>query len=142
MRLIAGINIETKKLMPWDFLGTRVIGPFFIVNGLQLEISPCRDTALLLRVFFMGLLVRFSLARSYIFNELAFCFNGRAREFHGLTHKWKTMGSHRKTNQPNWPHPPFHSIFQPRQAPTIPNQSPFTMIVIFLNLRFNKNFFQ
>ena len=28
MRLIAGINIETKKLMPWDFLGTRVIGPF------------------------------------------------------------------------------------------------------------------
>ena len=28
IRLIAGMNIEKKKLMPWVFLGTRVIGPF------------------------------------------------------------------------------------------------------------------
>ena len=34
----------------------------------------------------------------------------------------------RKTNWPNWPAPPFNSIFQPRWAPTISNLIPFTMV--------------
>ena len=99
-----------------------------IVNGIQLEIPPCHNKALLHRVraceklmskpvknvrakvFFTGSLVHFSRACSYI------------------RFSWARIEVNRKTNRPIRPVPPFHSIFQPKRAPTIPNQIQITMV--------------
>ena len=58
----------------------------------------------------MGLLVRFSGARLYFFTGLHFA---SMDELVGEKLRAR-MEINRKTNQPNWPVPPFHSIFQPR----------------------------
>ena len=58
------------------------------------------------KVFFKGSLVHFSRARSYINFS-------RAR-----------MEVNRKTNQPIWPLPPFHSIFQTQASPHYPQPNP------------------
>ena len=60
----------------------------------------------LAHTFFMGLLV--------LFHRLAFRFDGGACESLIGEKLRARIEVNRKTNRPNWPAPPFHSIFQPR----------------------------
>ena len=100
-----------------------------IVNGLQLEITLGCNTALLQIQFFMGSLV------CHGYKKLGARISLRWEPVNSPVHWYiidvKNYGLacikvNRKTNQSNLP--PFHSSYRSRHAPTIPNQSLFTMI--------------
>ena len=89
-------------------------GVLSIVNGIYLEIPPCRNNALLHRGFFTGSLVQFSRACLYFF--MGWHFVSMDEPVNSLVSEklQACIEVNRKTNQPNQPAPQFHSIFQPR----------------------------
>ena len=92
-----------------------------------MEIPPCRNNALLHRGFFTRSLVQFSRACLYFF--MGSHFVSMVEPVNSLVSEklWARIKVNRKQNRPNRPAPPFHSIFQPRRAPTRSNQIQFTM---------------
>ena len=87
-------------------------GVLSIVNGIYLVIPPCHNNALLHRWFFTGLLAHFLQAPLYFFMGSHFALIDEP--VNSGEKLWARIEVNRKTNRPNRPAPPFHSIFQPR----------------------------